>query len=239
LEAGEKLDLKELMPSQHFTKPPARYSEATLVRALEEAGIGRPSTYAPTIFTIVKRHYVEKQRSRLVPTELGKLVTTLLVQHFPDLINVDFTAHMEEELDQVEEGKMSRKQVLDEFYKPFEQDLAKAQKEIKVVKRAPIPTDEVCDKCGKPMVIKFGRRGEFLACTGFPECKTSRSIPTGLICPLDQGNIIKCKSKRGKTFYGCSGYPNCNFIANSPEEAKKKGATGELKTYPALIPSQE
>lgn len=231
LEEGEALNLKELIPAQHFTKPPARFSEATLVRALEELGIGRPSTYAPTISTLTKRHYVQKERGRLSPTELGKTVTVLLVEHFPDIINVEFTSKLENELDEIEEGELTRLKVLNDFYTPFAKDIEKAGELMENVKREPIRTDMTCEKCGTPMVIKFGRRGQFLACNGYPECKNAKSIPTGLKCPDCQQDLIHCKTKKGKAFYGCSGFPNCKFIANTTDEAKKKGATGELINF--------
>jgi len=231
LEAGEDLNLKELLPSQHFTKAPPRFTEASLVRALEELGIGRPSTYAPTIATVTKRHYIHKERRKLIPTELGMTVTGLLVKHFPDVINVEFTSHMEEELDLIEEGKTTRNKVLEEFYKPFAIDLEKAHVEMISVKKEPIPTKEVCEKCGSQMFIKFGRRGEFLACSGFPKCRNAKSIPTGLKCPNCQGNIINCRARTGKSFLGCANFPDCKFIANTTDEAIKQGATGELTDF--------
>ncbi len=229
LNEGEGLNLKELKPSQHFTKPPARYSEATLIKTLEELGIGRPSTYAPTIGTITKRIYIHKEKGRLRPSDLGRLVTRLLVKHFPDIFDVQFTSHMEEELDNIEEGKITRNQILKEFYTPFKRDLEKAEVEMEVVKQGPIPTDFKCEKCGSPMVIKAGRRGKFLACSAYPKCYNAKSIPIGLKCPKCQKDIISRKSKKGRPFLGCSGYPDCDFLANTVDEAKKKGATGEYK----------
>lgn len=236
LEAGEGLNLKELKPSQHFTKPPPRYSEATLIKILEELGIGRPSTYAPTIATITKRIYVQKEKGRLVPSELGRVVTILLVKHFPDIFDVKFTSHMEEELDRIEEGDITRLQILNEFYSPFSTDLEKAEVEMQTIKQGPIPTDEKCEKCQSPMVIKSGRRGQFMACSAFPKCRNAKSLPTGFSCPKCKKDLSKRKSKKGRPFFGCTGYPECDFIANTEEEAKEKGATGEFKDWAGIPP---
>jgi len=221
LTVGELLSMIECKPGQHFTKPPPRYTEATLVRALEENGIGRPSTYAPTIQTIIKRSYVTKEKRSLFPTELGKSVTQLLVDHFPHIVEVDFTAEMETFLDNIEKGKMGWQRVLEDFYGPFAKTYDEAVEKMKDVKKVVIETDEVCGKCGKPMVIKLGRHGQFMACSGFPDCKHTRSIPTGVKCPQCDGNVVKRKSKRGSTFYGCDQYPNCKYVSKFLNPPKK------------------
>jgi DNA topoisomerase-1 len=214
--------LKKLDPSQHFTKPPARYSDSSLIKALEEEGIGRPSTYAPIIYTIIMRDYVRRIRGYLNPTELGFKVNDMLVEYFPKIIDIKSTASIEEELDEVEEGRLGRNKVLSEFYAPFKESLDFAQEHI--VKEV-ITTDQVCDKCGKPLIVKWGRRGKFLSCSGFPECKNSKSITSGVKCPIENcgGELIERRSKRG-FFYGCSNFPKCTFTSrNLPEtEAKKE-----------------
>lgn len=216
LEAGEVLKLHELVGNQHFTKPPPRYNDASLVRTLEENGIGRPSTYAPTIYTIVSREYVQRDRGALVPAELGEIVADLLVQHFPKVMDVEFTATMEEELDKVEDGELDWVKVLRDFYGPFHALLTTAKEEMKNFRREVVQTDYVCDVCGKNLVIKWGRFGKFLACPGFPECKYTRSLPTGYFCPEPGcgGELVKRKSKQRRTFYGCSNYPKCSHITN-------------------------
>ncbi len=217
LEQGEVLGLKGLNPSQHFTKPPPRYSDSSLIKALEEDGIGRPSTYAPIIYTIILRDYVRRIKGYLHPSELGFKVNDLLVEYFPKIIDVNFTASIEEELDEVEEGDLSRDAVLKEFYQPFKESLDFAQANI--VKEV-ITTDQLCDKCGKPLIVKWGRRGKFLSCSGFPECKNSKSITSGVKCPQENcgGELIERRSKRG-FFYGCSNFPKCTFTSrNLPED---------------------
>ena len=234
LKEGQALDLRSLLPRQHFTTPPPRFSEATLVKELEENGIGRPSTYAAIISTIMDRNYAEKDKSRFLPTELGLLVNDLIVGSFGDIVDVGYTARMEEELDEIEEGRLNWVDALREFQAKFEVDLAKAKTEMRDVKREAIPTDQVCDKCGKPMVLKWGRFGQFLACSGYPECKTTREI--GSVshdeAPTDGAPAIvkaaapdpieteaepcqKCGRpmvlKRGRfgAFLACAGYPEC------------------------------
>ena len=227
LEKDEPLELLELEENQHFTKPPPRFTDASLVKTLEELGIGRPSTYAPIIQTIVQRTYVERQAGALVPTELGFLVVDLLVKHFPKLMDVDFTANMEERLDEVEEGKVEWHHVLKEFYGQFAKSLEEAQASIKPVRKLEEKTDEVCELCKRPMVIKWGRRGKFLSCSGFPECRNAKSIPTKISCPQCKEGLLvqrKARSGRGRLFYGCTRYPECTFIANklpSSEEQQK------------------
>lgn len=213
---GETLKLHELLGLQHFTKPPARYNDASLVKTLEEKGIGRPSTYAPTIYTLLDREYVNRQGGALIPTELGETVADLLVKHFPKIIDEQFTALMEGELDRIEDGEIDWISVIKEFYGPFEIDMATARKEMANVRQEAVPTEYTCDVCGKVMVIKWGRFGKFLACSGFPDCKYTRSMPTGFRCPQPEcgGDLVKRMSKKRRTFYGCSNYPRCTYIAN-------------------------
>lgn len=256
LKKGEELRLIDITPLQHFTEPPPRYTEATLVKALEEKGIGRPSTYATILSTIVDRKYADKQDGRFVPTELGVIVNDFLVEQFPELIDIRFTAKMEEELDRIESGGLKWVKVIKDFYKPFSKDLDEATKTAKV-KPKDIPTDELCQMCGMPMVIKWGRHGRFMACTGYPackntkpieaekasillteevcekcgagmvvktgrfgkflacsrypECKSTKPMSTGVKCPLDNGDIVERRSKKGKPFFSCSNYPQCKF----------------------------
>lgn len=226
LEEGEPLDLKEMFPEQHFTKPPPRYSDASLVKALEEKGIGRPSTYAPTIRTVITRNYIKRMGKTLRPTELGELVNGLLVENFPDIVDEEFTAKMEEELDNIEDGKTEWVTVLKKFYQPFEKKLEEAKERMKSVKRQAAKTDEVCEECGKPMVIKWGRRGRFLSCSDFPTCRNAKSITTGVKCPEENcdGELVERKSSRGM-FYGCTKYPKCTHTTRKlpPQET----ASGE------------
>jgi DNA topoisomerase I len=267
LRAGDLLKQESLTPRQHFTQPPPRYTEASLVKELEEKGIGRPSTYAAIMSTIVEREYVEKKGNAFGPTELGLIVNDLLVESFPDLFNVTFTAKMEDELDEIEEGKMQWTDTVKEFYDPFEKALINAQKGMRNIKREETPTDIACEKCGKMMVIKWGRNGRFLACPGYPECKntrelpgengesapsqmpppettdetcpkcgspmviktgrfgkfmacsaypgckTTKPIPLGVKCPKCGGELSERRTKGGKSFYGCSNYPKCDFAS--------------------------
>ena len=230
LTAGEILKLHELIGNQHFTKPPARFNDASLVKTLEEEGIGRPSTYAPIIYTLLYREYVNRKGGALMPTELGETVVDLLVKHFPKVLDVQFTALMEEELDKIEDGDTDWVKVLKDFYGPFEIDLTAARAEMKNMRQEAVPTDYVCDICGKPMVIKWGRFGRFLACSGFPDCKYTRSIPTGFRCPQPEcgGDLVKRMSKNRRTFYGCSNYPKCNYIANKLPQ-KEEGMSEDEK----------
>ncbi|MGM0472210.1 MAG: type I DNA topoisomerase [Bacillota bacterium] len=215
LAEGQEVELVELKPDQHFTKPPARYTEAKLVKTLEKKGIGRPSTYAPTVATIQDRGYVNKEGKRFVPTELGKTVNQLLNKHFPDVTDIEFTATLEDKLDQVEVGKENWRQVLKDFYYPFAKRLDSAYDNMEEVELEEEVTDEICEKCGKNMVVKHGRYGKFLACPGFPDCKNTKPylIKTGVDCPdCAAGEIVERKSKKGRTFYGCSNYPDCEFM---------------------------
>jgi DNA topoisomerase-1 len=216
---GEKLKVDEVLPEQHFTQPPARYTEASLVKTLEELGIGRPSTYAPTIATILNREYVEKQGTSLHPTELGIIVTDILENNFQKFIDVDYTADMERKLDTVEEGKTEWKEVVSESYEPLKEAIEVAIENIEKVNMDE-EIDEICENCGSNMVIKYGRFGKFIACKNYPECKTSRPLVNkiGVKCPnCKDGDIILRKSRKGKAFYGCTGYPDCDFVSwNKP-----------------------
>ncbi|MFQ5593520.1 MAG: type I DNA topoisomerase [Anaerolineae bacterium] len=215
LAEGEDLDLIQLLPQQHFTQPPPRYSEATLVKALEEHGIGRPSTYAPIISTIQNRGYVETVEKRLKPTELGFIVNDLLIKHFPDIFDVTFTAQMEEELDHIASGEREWVPVLREFYIPFERDLKQAEVHMEEVQVGNEPTGEICPDCGEPLVIRFGRYGKFVGCSGFPECKYTTPFldKIGVACPKCGGELVEKKTRRGRTFYGCANYPECDFAS--------------------------
>jgi len=215
LDEGQLLDLKRLEPKQHFTEPPPRYTEATLVKALEEKGIGRPSTYSAIVETIQARHYVEQRDRRFYPTDLGTAVTDLLEEHFKDIMDLNFTASMEDRLDKVEEGHQDWVELLRQFYGPFSTALALAEEKLPRLKIEDEPTDEICPNCGRPMVIKTGRFGRFISCSGYPECKTTRPLlkETGAECPKDGGKIVERRSKRGRTFYGCSNYPECDFVS--------------------------
>lgn len=214
LSKGEPLDLLGLFPEQHFTQPPPRYTEATLIRALEENGIGRPSTYAPILSTIQERGYVHKIQGRFHPFELGKLVNELLTEYFADFVDVKFTARMEEELDEIAQGERQWVPVLQEFYTPLEALIEKATSEIPKVELKDEPAGEQCEKCGRPMVVKTGRFGKFIACSGFPECRNTRPFLTkiGVRCPECGGELVQRKSKKGRTFYGCANYPRCKFV---------------------------
>ena len=213
LAEGETVRLLQLLPEQHFTQPPPRFTEASLVKALEENGIGRPSTYAPIISTIQQRGYVEVVDKRLFPTELGEVVNELVVDYFPDVINLEFTAHMEDDLDQIARGEMELEPVLEEFYTPFSQALAHAEQHMPEVEVADQPTGEMCEKCGHPMVLKFGRFGKFEACSNFPECRNTKPylIKLGITCPKDGGELVERRTKKGRVFYGCANYPECDW----------------------------
>lgn len=216
LEKGDILKLKDLIPEQHFTQPPPRYTEATLIKALEDNGIGRPSTYATIVSIIQEREYVDKLEGRLHPTEMGMLISALLTENFADIINVGFTAEMEEELDKVARGEMDWVALLEGFYPPFAETLEKAKSTVEKVKLAIEDTGETCPKCGKPMVIKMGRFGKFAACSGYPDCKTTKPLikKTGAKCPKCGGEIVERQSRKGRKFYGCSKYPICDFTVN-------------------------
>jgi DNA topoisomerase-1 len=267
---GDALNCLKVTPEQHFTQPPPRFTDATLIRTLEEQGIGRPSTYAPIIATIMDRDYVRKDKGRFVPTQLGLVVTDFLTPNFPDVMNIGFTAKMEEQLDDIADGELEWEPMLKEFYRPFDESIEKTMKEAERVPRESLEeetgescelcgnpmviksgrygrfmackgypeckntkpvespeekairelvsedVDEFCDKCERPMAVKTGRNGRFLACTGYPECKNAKPLPVGVACP-DCGNDLverKQKGKNGRTFYSCSNYPECKFAAN-------------------------
>ena len=232
LEEGQTLELRSLTADQKFTQPPPLYTEATLIHALEENGIGRPSTYAPIITTIVDRGYVEKDQKKLKTTPLGQAVNTVMMEQFPNIVDVKFSADMEKKLDIIEAGKADWVQTIDDFYKGFAKSLEDAEKNMegKRVKVEDIPTDEICEKCGRPMVIKSGRYGKFVACSGFPECRNAHPLvkDTGGICPECGGHMLVRKSAKGRIYYGCSNYPKCNFMTWDepvPEKCPQCGQT--------------
>ncbi|KAF1304787.1 type I DNA topoisomerase [Enterococcus sp. JM9B] len=213
---GDVVQSVQIEPKQHFTQPPARFSEATLIRTLEEKGVGRPSTYAPTLETIQRRYYVKLQQKRFEPTELGEIVNTLIEEFFPQIIDVNFTAEMEGDLDGVEEGKEDWVEVVDRFYRPFEKELTNAEEQIEKIQIKDEPAGFDCDLCGHPMVIKLGRYGKFYACSNFPECRNTKPIvkEIGVVCPVcHEGQVIERKSKKNRLFYGCSRYPDCDFTS--------------------------
>lgn len=223
LVSGDKLKVKNINPKQHFTQPPGRYTEASLIKTLEEIGVGRPSTYSPTIGTILARNYVLLENRSFYPTELGILVNDLLIEYFGDIINEEFTAELEEKLDEIAEGRFTWQSVVDDFYKDFHKFLVVAEEEIDKIEIKDEVTDEICEKCGKNMVIKSGRFGKFLACPGYPDCKNTKPIldKINVSCPLCEGEIIRKRSKKGRTFYGCTGYPDCKFVSwDEPVEEK-------------------
>ncbi|MCB4994254.1 type I DNA topoisomerase [Streptococcus mutans] len=217
---GETVKKISANPEQHFTQPPARYSEASLIKTLEENGVGRPSTYAPTLETIQKRYYVRLVSKRFEPTELGEIVNSLIIEFFPDIVDVKFTAEMESKLDEVEIGKEEWQKVIDQFYKPFEKEVIKAEEQMEKIQIKDEPAGFDCDVCGHPMVIKLGRYGKFYACSNFPDCHNTKAITKeiGVICPICQkGQVIERKTKRNRIFYGCDRYPDCDFTSwNKP-----------------------
>ncbi|MBR2743690.1 MAG: type I DNA topoisomerase [Clostridia bacterium] len=225
LEVNQKLENKNIETKQSFTEPPARYTEASIVKALEEKGIGRPSTYAPTISTILDRHYIQKEQKQLVPTELGKIVNKLLIENFGDVVNVEFTANIEEEFDQIAEGKQNWKQVIGNFYTPFAKTVEKVEKELEHVELVEEVSDVPCEKCGRMMVFKYGRYGKFLACPGFPECKNAKPIieTIDVPCPVCGGVVQIKKTKRGRKFFVCENNPGtCEYISwNKPVPGEK------------------
>ena len=242
LSVGEEVKKEKIDPKQSFTEPPPRYTEASLVKALEEKGIGRPSTYSPTITTILERRYIEKEQKQLKPTDLGKIVNTLLTQNFPDVINVKFTAKIEEEFDEVAEGKENWKDVIREFYGPFEKTVEKVDKELEHVELVEEVSDVPCDKCGRMMVIKYGKYGKFLACPGYPECKNAKPFVEviDVPCPVCEGKEQVRKTKRKRNYYICENNPkSCNYISWTkpklgeewkPEEQEKVKDTSKKTT---------
>lgn len=236
LEQGMTVINKETKPAQHFTQPPPRYTESRLVRTLEEKGIGRPSTYAPTLETIQKRGYVALEEKRFFPTEMGELVIQLMEEFFPEILNVEFTALMENELDKVEVGEQDWVKVLDSFYGTFQERLAYAEEEMKEIEIKDEVSDEICEKCGRHFVYKMGRYGKFLACSGFPDCRNTKPIVKniGVTCPsCGKGQIVERRSKKGRIFYGCDQYPACEFVAwdrPTGEKCPKCGGLVVLKS---------
>ena len=224
LAVAEDLSLIKVDPQQKFTEPPSRYTEATLIKDLEKNDIGRPSTYAPTISTLYERVYIEKMEGKkIAPTPIGKTAVDFLVQYFPNIVDLKFTAKMEDDLDQIAQGKLRRLAMMEEFWSPFEKQVEKVMQEAEKVKVEVEVTDEKCEKCGKPMVIRYGRFGKFMACSGFPECKNTKSLaePTGLVCPDDGGNIVVKRTKKGRSFWGCENWPKCKFASwKKPSFAK-------------------
>ena len=225
LELNQKLKNEKIDTKQSFTEPPPRYTEASIVKVLEEKGIGRPSTYAPTISTILDRRYIEKEQKQLVPTDLGKIVNKLLIENFGDVINVAFTAKIEEEFDEIAEGKENWKEVISEFYGPFEENVERVEKELEHVQLVEEVSDVPCEKCGRMMVIKYGRYGKFLACPGFPECRNAKPIieTIDVPCPVCGGTVQVKKSRRGRKFYVCENNPeSCQYISwNKPKVGEK------------------
>ncbi|MGV3042747.1 type I DNA topoisomerase [Staphylococcus rostri] len=216
LEEGNEVIATNIDPAQHFTQPPPRYTEARLVKTLEELKIGRPSTYAPTIDTIQKRNYVKSESKRFVPTELGEIVHEQVKEYFPEIIDVDFTVNMETLLDKIADGDIGWRKVVGDFYNSFKQDVARAESEMEKVEIKDEPAGEDCEKCGHPMVIKMGRYGKFMACSNFPDCRNTKAIvkPIGVKCPTcKEGDVVERKSKKNRLFYGCSNYPSCDFVS--------------------------
>ncbi|TDL55913.1 type I DNA topoisomerase [Paenibacillus dendritiformis] len=231
LKTGDKLKQEAIEPKQHFTQPPPRYTEARLVKTLEELGIGRPSTYAPTLETIQKRGYVAIEEKKFVPTELGELVIQLMEEFFPEILDAEFTAHMEEDLDHVEEGQQDWVKVLSDFYESFEKRLQVAEEEMKEVEIEDEVSDEICEKCGRHFVYKMGRFGKFLACSGFPDCRNTRPIvkDTGVACPkCKEGKLVERRSKKGRVFYGCDRYPDCDYVMWDRPSVKPCPSCGSL-----------
>jgi DNA topoisomerase I len=224
LKEGDEVTKKDLEQKQHFTQPPPRYTESRLVRTLEELGIGRPSTFAPTLDTIQKRGYVTLDNKRFVPTELGEVIHELMIEFFPGIVDLEFTAKMEQDLDNVEDGKVNWVHVIDGFYRDFEKHLKIAEKEMQEIEIKDEPAGEDCDQCGAPMVFKMGRYGKFMACSNFPDCRNTKAIvkDIGVKCPkCEEGNIIERKSKKRRIFYGCDRFPECDFLSWDKPLARK------------------
>lgn len=215
MQAGQKIVMTQIIPEQHFTQAPAHYTEASLVKALEEEGIGRPSTYAPIITTLMKRHYITKEDKKLYITEIGKIVDSIMDQAFPAIVNTKFTANVESLLDAIADGKVEWKTIIRNFYPDIEEEVEKAQQEIGKVKLQDELTDEKCEKCGRPLAIKYGPYGKFLACSGFPECRNTKEYQeeTGVKCPACGGNLVVKTTRKGRRFYGCNQYPKCEFMS--------------------------
>ena len=224
LVTGQEVKAQEIEPKQHFTQPPARYTEATLIKTLEEKGIGRPSTYMPTITTILARGYVVREKKSFLPTELGRVTTQLLKENFEDIVDVEFTANMESRLDEVESGNVEWKKIIRDFYPPFEAVVQKAEEKVEKIKIEDEVSDVVCEKCGRMMVYKMGRYGKFLACPGYPACSNAKPIRigTGVSCPECGKEILQKKSKSGRVYFGCEDNPKCGFMTwDIPVKDKK------------------
>jgi DNA topoisomerase-1 len=230
LQENEKLMKKDIDGKQHFTQPPAKFSEATLVKTLEENGIGRPSTYAPIISTLLERKYVERDKKTLKPTELGEIVNNIVSDYFKQIVDLEFTAEMEEKLDNVEDGNENWNKVVDQFFTPLKDAIDIAEKEVAKITIEDKVTDILCEKCGKNMVIKQGRFGDFLACPGYPDCKNTKPLVEELDvkCPKCDGKILVKRSKKGRKFYGCSNYPDCDFVSWFEPVAEKCSVCGGL-----------
>ena len=220
---GDRLTAEKLEPSQHFTQPPAHYTEATLVKTLEELGIGRPSTYAPTISTIIARRYVAKENKNLYLTEIGEVVNHIMKQSFPSIVDVNFTANMESLLDGVAEGKVRWKTIIENFYPDLEAAVEKAEKELEQVKIEDEVTDVICEQCGRNMVVKYGPHGKFLACPGFPDCRNTKPYleKIGVPCPICGKDVVIRKTKKGRRYYGCEDNPECEFMSWQKPSTKK------------------
>lgn len=229
LQVGDKLKLEDLIPKQSFTQPPARYTEASLIKSLEELGIGRPSTYSPTISTVLSRNYVYLEKKMFYPTDLGKLVNDILIDYFDIVINEEFTAELEEKLDEIAEGNIEWKKVVNDFYGDFHKLLIKAEEEVEKIEIQDEISDVVCEKCGRNMVVKMGRFGKFLACPGYPECKNTKAIHDiiDVKCPKCSGDIVRKRTKKGRTFYGCINYPECDFVSWDEPVSEKCPNCGE------------
>lgn len=232
MKEGDAVVVADVASAQHFTQPPARYTEASLVRTLEEKGIGRPSTYAPTITTIIARGYVSREKKRLYPTELGRMVTAMMEEYFSDIVDIEFTSELEDKLDEVEEGQVQWKQILREFYPPFEKTLEKAEAQIEKVEIKEEPSEVPCDKCGAMMVYKMGRFGRFLACPNFPDCRNTKPIVNYIEapCPKCGGRLMEKTSRKNRKFYGCEHYPECDFVSWEKPVAEKCPQCGSYMT---------
>ena len=246
LTQGDILQAEQLLPEQHFTQPPARYTDASLIKTLEEIGVGRPSTYAPTLTTIQARHYVTKEAKNLFPTELGEMVDEIMKTYFPDIVDIDFTANMEKRLDDVEMGKEEWKQIIRDFYPDFKKSVENAAEKLEKIEIKDEETDIICEKCGRNMVIKYGRYGKFLACPGFPECQNAKPYfeEAGVNCPECGGKVLIKKTKKGRIYYGCEhNGDGCDFMSwNKPtgEKCPECGAFLEEKgSYMKEKPAEE
>ena len=246
LQEGDVLQAAEILPEQHFTQPPARYTDASLIKTLEEIGVGRPSTYAPTLTIIQTRNYVTKESRNLYPTELGEVVNDIMKTYFPDIVDIDFTANMEERLDEVEMGKEEWKQVIRDFYPGFHEAVENAVEKLAKVEIKDEVTDVICEKCGRNMVIKYGRYGKFLACPGFPECQNAKPFfeEAGVPCPECGGKVLIKKTKKGRTYYGCENNPECGFMSWNKPTGEKCPLCGSYlvekgKKNPKIVCSNE